>query len=301
MGADGKKYLLRVTPGKINPDFITLFEAQKKCASIISAAENIPMQQVPMSIPIECGKLDDIHAFCDDIRQHTEGTYAVYAWADGGAAEPAVAVMPAAEQYAFGLRAGRVLKYIHEVPAPDDVQNWEKRINVSIENKLRLCRECSIKNDVADSFVEYIKANRHLLKNRPQTFRHGDYHIGNFLVNDSGELIVIDFNRSDFGDPWQEFNRLVWSAHLSPYFASGIVNGYFDNAVPPEFWKLLALYTCINGIASVPWAVRFGEEEIQVMLRQTREVYEWYNGMTNEIPSWYIGVPELWDAYTENR
>ena len=251
------------------------------------------MQQVPMSIPIECGKLDDIHAFCDDIRQHTEGTYAVYAWADGGAAEPAVAVMPAAEQYAFGLRAGRVLKYIHEVPAPDNVQNWEKRINESIENKLRLCRECSIKNDVADSFVEYIKANRHLLKNRPQTFRHGDYHIGNFLVNDSGELIVIDFNRADFGDPWQEFNRLVWSAHLSPYFASGIVNGYFDNAVPPEFWKLLALYTCINGIASVPWAVRFGEEEIQVMLRQTREVYEWYNGMTNEIPSWYIGVSEL--------
>ena len=89
LGADGKKYLLRVTPGKINPDFITLFEAQKKCASIISAAENIPMQQVPMSIPIECGKLDDIHAFCDDIRQHTKGTYAVYAWADGGAAEPA--------------------------------------------------------------------------------------------------------------------------------------------------------------------------------------------------------------------
>lgn len=43
----------------------------------------------------------------------------------------------------------------------------------------------------------------------------------------------------------------------------------------------------------MPWAVRFGEEEIQVMLRQTREVYEWYNGMTNEIPSWYIGVPEL--------
>ena len=191
LGADGKKYLLRVTPGKINPDFITLFEAQKKCASIISAAENIPMQQVPMSIPIECGKLDDIHAFCDDILQHTEGTYAVYAWADGGAAEPAVAVMPAAEQYAFGLRAGRVLKYIHEVPAPDNVQNWEERINVSIENKLRLCRECSIKNDVADSFVEYIKANRHLLKNRPQTFRHGDYHIGNFLVNDSGELLSL--------------------------------------------------------------------------------------------------------------
>ena len=25
LGADGKKYLLRVTPGKINPDFITLF------------------------------------------------------------------------------------------------------------------------------------------------------------------------------------------------------------------------------------------------------------------------------------
>ena len=35
LGADGKKYLLRVTPGKINPDFITLFEAQKKCSCTV--------------------------------------------------------------------------------------------------------------------------------------------------------------------------------------------------------------------------------------------------------------------------
>jgi len=26
------------------------------------------------------------------------------------------------------------------------------------------------------------------------------------------ELIIIDFDRYDFGAPWEEFNRIVWSA-----------------------------------------------------------------------------------------
>lgn len=289
-GSDGKKYLLRVTPGKTLAECESLFEAQRECAARISVAEGVEIEKAPMSIPIECGEVEDISVLCGSDKPKTGGVYMVYAWAEGSAAEPVVAAMSAAEQYAFGLRAGRILKCFHTIPAPKNVPDWEQRMNELIDKRLRICSECSIKDRATDCFVEYINKNRHLLKNRPQTFRHGDYHIGNFLVNASGEPIVIDFNRADFGDPWQEFNRLVWCAQLSAHFASGIVNGYFNDSVPNEFWKLLALYTCVNGVSSVPWAIRFGDEEIQVMLRQIREVCEWYNGMTREIPSWYIGV-----------
>src|SRR5690606_11191222 len=46
------------------------------------------------------------------------------------------------------------------------------------------------------------------------------------------KLTIIDFDRSDFGDPWEEFNRIVWGTQKSPLFASGMVNGYFDGEVP---------------------------------------------------------------------
>ena len=64
-------------------------------------------------------------------------------------------------------------------------------------------------------FIEYINNNRHLLKDRANTFQHGDYHIGNMMINKSNELVVIDFDRDDYGDPWEEFNRLVWSIQVS--------------------------------------------------------------------------------------
>ena len=34
-------------------------------------------------------------------------------------------------------------------------------------------------------------------------------------------IMVIDFNRNDFGDPWEEFNRIVWCAPNTPLFATG--------------------------------------------------------------------------------
>ena len=81
-------------------------------------------------------------------------------------------------------------------------------------------------------------------------------------------LYIIDFNRNDFGDPWEEFNRIVWCAQTIPIFAKGMIDGYFDGNVPLEFWELLALYISTNTLSSLPWAIPFGD-------------------MQSVIPSWY--------------
>ncbi len=124
------------------------------------------------------------------------------------------------------------------------------------------------------------------MKNRPQVYQHGDYHIGNMMIS-NGRLHIIDFNRNDYGDPWEEFNRIVWCAQRSPLFASGMVNGYFDNEASQNFWKLLALYISSNTLSSVYWAIPFGQEEVDTMLGQAKEVLEWYDNMRNIIPAWY--------------
>lgn len=107
------------------------------------------------------------------------------------------------------------------------------------------------------------------------------------MIGKDRRLYIIDFDRDDYGDPWEKFNRIVWCAQSSPLFASGMINGYFDNTVPPDFWKLLALYISSNTLSSLPWAIPFGEAKIQTMLKQATDVLSWYNSMENVIPAWY--------------
>lgn len=262
---NGTRYLLRISsPGQFN----------------IKESEFKMMQQVeslgvPMCRPIAFG-------ICG------QGVYSIQSWIEGKDAEDVLSSFSNAETYRYGLEAGQILKRIHSIPAPVDQPDWEIRFNRKIDHKIKNYLDCPIKYDDNNAFIEYINANRHSLKNRPQVYQHGDYHIGNMIIDNQGTLNIIDFNRNDYGDPWEEFNRIVWCAQASPLFASGIVNGYFEGNVPLSFWKLLALYIASNTLSSVPWAIPFGQNEVDTMLNQAKEVLEWYDYMKNPIPTWYI-------------
>lgn len=262
--ADGVKYLLRVTPKEKSANRAEIFRMQKQVAAL----------GVPMCRPIEFGSCD-------------EGVYTVQTWVDGKDAEEIIPHLNNSEQYAYGLEAGRILKVIHSIPAPQNQPDWEQRFNAKIDRKIQMYNDCPVKFNGAEDIMAYIETNRFLLSNRRQSYQHGDYHIGNMMI-EKNKIVIIDFDRYDFGDPWEEFNRIVWCAQASPIFASGIINGYFDNEVPLEFWKLLALYISSNMLSSIPWAIPFGESEVNTMLNQAKDVLSWYNNMHNPIPTWYI-------------
>ena len=216
-----------------------------------------------------------------------EGVCVIQRWIHGGDAEEIIPTLPEEEQYRYGLDAGRILKKIHSIPAPGDVHDWEEYFNRKIDRKLEAYLACPLRYEGGEHFIRYLAENRHLLKNRPQSYQHGDYHVGNMMIDAGGVLTVIDFDRDDWGDPWEEFNRIVWCAQLSPRFASGMVDGYFGGEVPETFWRLLALYMSSNALSSLPWAVDFGEKEISVMLHQALEILGWYYNLTRFVPRWY--------------
>ena len=262
---NGTRYFLRISD-------IAYYNAKQ---SEFNMTKQVATLDVPMCRPLEFG-------VCD------EGVYSMQSWIDGIDAEEVIPTLSDTEQYVYGLDAGRILKKIHSIPAPATQEDWGLRFGRKMDDKIQKYGECPIKYENGQAFIDYINDNRHLLKDRPQVYQHGDYHIGNMMIGRDKKLYIIDFDRNDFGDPWEEFNRIVWCAQKAPLFASGMVNGYFDDKVPLEFWKLLALYISNNTLSSVYWAIPFGEEQIQVMVNQAKEVLSWYDNMHNPVPTWYF-------------
>lgn len=262
---NGTKYLLRISD-------ISHYDAKKHEFEMM---KKVAEKGVPMCVPIEFGTCE-------------EGVYSVQTWIEGADAEEVMITFSKDKQYEYGFEAGLILQKIHSIPAPDTQEDWGKRFNAKMDRKIKKYNECPLKYENGEEFIKFINENRHLINDRPQTYQHGDYHIGNMMIDNKGQLHIIDFNRNDYGDPWEEFNRIVWCAKVSPHFASGMVDGYFDGNVPIEFWKLLALYISSDTLSSLPWAIPFGQQEIDTMLNKAKEILGWYDNMKNPVPIWYL-------------
>ena len=260
---EGQTFLLRVSPKERFENRKKLYEMQKAVGEL----------EVPICHAVEFG-------LCD------EGVYSLLEWIDGDDAETVIPTLPLSKQYELGLRAGEIVRKIHSIPAPDGIPDWGEKMGKKIDAKIKLYEDCPLKFEGGEYMLDYIAKNRHLIVGRPQCFQHGDYHIGNMMISD-GELYIIDFDRYDYGDPWEEFNR-VWSAEAAPEFARGTVDGYFeDEEIPEEFWKLILVYICRNMLSSLPWAIPFGKGEVEVMRNQAKNILSWYDDMKTVIPSWY--------------
>lgn len=231
---DGSPYLLRISPE-------THLDKRKQLFTML---EQVAALDIPMCKPVEFGTC-------------AEGVYTLHTWIDGQEAEDVIPLLPAAAQYAYGKRSGEILRKIHSIPAPESQEDWYIRFNKKTDVKMQKYKACPLKFDGNEKIISYIEGNRDLLMNRPQCFQHGDYHIGNMMI-ENDNLVIIDFDRFDYGDPWEEFNRIVWCAQASPHFATGQLDGYFGGTPPIAFFRLLAFYIAINTLSSIYWAIPFG-------------------------------------------
>ena len=272
-----KKYIGKAKTGEnIFLKVSDILEYSTKKAEF-EAIERISQLGIPMMMPLQFGTLDS-----DGL------VYMVFSWIDGTEAEIIMPELTIADRKKLGYESGVILKKIHSIKAPSVQQDWAERFNSKIDRNIIKYRSCGIKVPMENRIINYINDTKDYLKGRPQTIQHGDYHVGNIFITPDKKLSIIDFNRWDYGDPWEEFNRIVWTVHSSEIFASAQLDGYFGGAIPDEFFRLMALYIASNALASIPWAMPFGESDVNAMLRNVDEMLVYYENFNTYIPKWYI-------------
>lgn len=263
--ADGTAYFLRISPMSKLENRRLQFSHMEKARAL----------GVRVCGPVELG-------VCD------EGVYTIVEWVDGRDAEKVLPTLDEKAQYAYGLEAGRMLRILHTLPAPTQAEPWAVRYGRKLDAKLAAYRACPVQYEKGGLYLALLERERHLVRERPQVWLHGDYHCGNQMFSEQMELVVIDFDREDAGDPWYEFNRIIWDGRAAPAYARGIVDGYFDGGpIPEEFWRLMRLYLSQNMISSVVWARDLSDQDLQIAIENGNRVLDWYDDLGELVPGWY--------------
>ena len=213
--------------------------------------------------------------------------YMLLDWIEGRDLEEVLPGLTEREQYALGREAGEILRRIHGIPlSPEDVPRETKRAKKL--RQLALYEESALRVPGDEIAVRYVKENMDRIWRETPVYLHGDFHPGNLIYTPEGSIGVIDFNRWEAGDPYEEFYKLEsFGREVSVPYCIGQIDAYFADDVPEDFWSALAVYVAHAALYSIKWAEKFGQADIDGMVRRCRTAFADYDGFRLTVPKWY--------------
>lgn len=263
---DGERLLLRVSD-------IGQRDAKRKEYEIIGKYAKLGFE---MSTPREFG-------VCDGGRS----AYMLLSWVEGSDLEGILPGLTEKEQYLLGRQAGAILRKIHSVPLdPADVPSQTKREKKLLQLSRYEASNLRLPNDAAA--MRYVRENIDQIWRKPPCYLHGDFHPGNLIYMRDGSVGVIDFNRWEVGDPYEEFYKLEsFGTEVSVPYCIGQIDAYFEDSVPDGFWAANAVYAAQASMYSIKWVEKFGQRDIDGMIARAKAALEHFEGFTRIVPCWY--------------
>lgn len=263
--SDDKAYVLRLSS-------ITQYDQKKKEYEIIKKISELGFL---MSFPVDFG-----------VCGSKQFVYMILTYIEGDTLENVLPSLDNELQYQLGRQAGKILKEIHQLSTKGYQQSY-RMIDKKIM-QLERYEKSNLRMQGDEKIISFVKDNIHLLKDREETFQHGDFHPGNLILANNYVLGVIDFNRWDISDPYEEFYKLgIFTSSLSTRFCIGQIEAYFDDHIPQSFWKIMAVYVAHSILYSIKWAEPYGETDIENMREIYKRVVDHYKAFEQMIPSWF--------------
>lgn len=262
----GEKLLLRISD-------ISGLEEKKKEYEMVQKYAQVGF---PMSEPIAFGTCNQ-----------NQNIYMILSWVEGCDLEQVLGKLPEEEQYLLGRQAGQILKKIHQIP----VENTDIPAETKAAKKMQQLEryvESAVRVPNDETAIRYVQDHISEIWSERPVYQHGDFHPGNLIYMPDGKIGVIDFNRWEVGDPYEEFYKLEsFGIENSVPYCIGQIDAYFEDQIPEKFWEILAVYVAHASLYSIKWAEKFGPDDVAGMVQRWETARENYDDFRTVIPKWY--------------
>ena len=162
--------------------------------------------------------------------------YAVVDWIDGVSLDNLLSDDSLINKY--GKIVAEELFKMHNIDTKEKIDIYDKFIK-SFNKKINKLKDIDI--DYTSSVLEsFVLDNSKILKELDTSIIHGDFHPGNIVVNDSKVCFIdLDVCKNDFA--WIDLSTNACNLDY-PKFYTTLINEYFNNNVPDDFWLIYNLY-----------------------------------------------------------
>ena len=271
-----KKYLIKTLSDEsllLRITDIEQYTDKKKEYEIIEMYSKLGFE---MSAPKEFG-------ICNE----GKNVYMLLSWVEGQDLEAILPRLSEKDQYLVGRSAGEILRKIHSVQlAPADIPGQTKKEKKLLQLSRYENSDLRISGD--ETALRFVKENIDQIWKKPPVYLHGDFHPGNLIYTEDAAIGVIDFNRWEVGDPYEEFYKLEsFGIENSIPFCIGQIDAYFENDIPSDFWTANAVYVAQASLFSIKWAEKFGQEEIDGMVNRAKRAFADFDDFRLTVPKWY--------------
>ncbi len=223
-----------------------------------------------------------------DLIIDTNEITSVYSWIDGISLADYLRMKSGIEQYEIGRAIGKQLQEIHslkidvegEYPPRD---KFSKQIEEYLESNVRYPHD--------EGWLRFIYQNIDFLGHRPSVFLHNDFQADNIVISNDIP-ILLDFERFQIGDPYYDLKRVIVDASISREYATGAIDGYFNDSIPEDFWRISAFYISVGTLAALVW-FRENTEEYKKVMWKAQNIDLWYKNFAETEPSWYKNIHKI--------
>lgn len=208
----------------------------------------------------------------------------LYVWLDGENLRSFLHNKTEISCYEYGIKSSKLLKKLHEV----NVSNVVARFNVDyyITDILAILRsnDCILK--YKNLWLDLIVENADILKiKKKDSIIHFDFKPKNIMVSND-KLLLIDFDSFSIGNPWFDF----YDKGLAIYkerqaFNKGVIDGYFNNNIPNDFWMFLKIISICTMIQMSAWSINKMKQDYIFSIE--KHLLKSYSDDSNNIPKWY--------------